>query len=75
MTKKDIEDFENSANWWTCDNAYVDGIVEVRDQCHITGKYGGSSERECNINVKLNHNIPVIFHKLKIMICILLCKT
>ena len=53
MTKKDIEDFENSANWWTCDNAYVDGIVEVRDQCHITGKYGGSSERECNIIINI----------------------
>ena len=31
----------------------------------MTGKYGGSAHRDCNINVKLNHKIPVVFHNLK----------
>ena len=64
MTKEDNEDFENSTKCWICDNDYVDGDVKVRDHCHITGKYRGSAHRDFNINVKLNHKIPVIFHNL-----------
>ena len=65
MTKEDNEDFEDSTKCWICDNAYADGDVKVRDHCHITGKYRGSVHRDCNINVKLNHKIPVVFHNLK----------
>ena len=65
MTKKDNEDFENSTKCWICDNAYTDGDVKGGDQCHITGKYRSSAHIDCIINVKLNHKIPVVFHKLK----------
>ena len=65
MTKEDNEDFENSTKCWICDNDYIDNDVKVRDHCHITGKYRGSAHRDCNINVKLNHKIPVVFHNLK----------
>ena len=65
MTKKDNRDFENSTKCWICDNAYVDGDVKVRDNCDITGKYRGSAHRGCNINIKLNHKIPAVFHNLK----------
>ena len=65
MTKKDSEDFENSAKCWICDNAYVDGDVKVRDHCHTTGKCRCPAHRDCNINVKLNHKIPVVFRNLK----------
>ena len=50
MTKEDKKDFEKS----------------LRDHCHITGKYRGSAHRDCNINIKLNHKIAVVFHNLKI---------
>ena len=59
---------------WICDNDYVGNDVKVRDQCHFTGKFTGSAHRDCNINLILNHKIPVVFHDLKIMIPILLCK-
>ena len=39
MTRKDNEDFKNSAKCWICDNTYVDGDVKVKDHCHITRKY------------------------------------
>ena len=65
MTKKGDEDFENSTKCWICDNDYVDGNVKVRDHCHITGKYRGSTLRDGNINVKLNHKIPIVFHNLE----------
>ena len=66
MIKEDNEDFENSNKCWICDNDYVDGDVKVRNHCHITGEYRGSAHRDCNINVKLNHKTPVVFHNLKI---------
>ena len=43
----------------------IDNDVKVRDPCHITEKYRGSPYRDCNINLKLNHKIPVVFHNLK----------
>ena len=65
MTKQDNEDFKNSAKCWICDNDYIDTDVKVRDHCHITQKYRGSAHRDCNINLKLNQKIPIVFHNLK----------
>ena len=65
MTKEDNEDFDNSTICWICDNDYFDGYIKVRDHFHITGKYRGSAHRDCNINVKLNHKILVVFRNLK----------
>ena len=50
--------------FWIYDNAYFGGDIKVRDHCHITGKYRGSAHRDCDINVKLNHKIPVLIHNL-----------
>ena len=44
------------------DNDYFDNDVKVRDHCHITRKYRGSAYRDCNIKLKLDHKIPVVFH-------------
>ena len=43
----------------------VNGDVKVRDRCHITRKYRGSTDRDFNIRVKLNHKVPVVFHNLR----------
>ena len=66
MMKEDNEDFKNSAKCWICDHDNINTDVKVRDYCHITGKYRGSAHRDCNINLRLNHKIPVEFHNLKI---------
>ena len=63
--KKDNEDFGNLTKYWICDNVHIDNDVKVRDLWRITGKYRDSPHRDCNINVKLNHKIPVVFHNLK----------
>ena len=65
ITKKDNDDSENSTKCYICDKDYIDNDVKVRDHCHITGKYRGSAHRDCNINVKLNHKILVVFRNLK----------
>ena len=65
---EDNENFKNSIKCWICDNDYIYYIyndVKVRDNCHIPKKYRGFVHRDFNINVKLNHKIPVVFHNLK----------
>ena len=74
MTEKDNEVSENSTKCCIYNNDYIDNDFKVSDHRHITGKYRGSAHRDSNINVKLNHKIPVVFHNLKIMIHILLYK-
>ena len=75
ITKESDEDFENLTKCWICDNVYVVGVVKVRDHCHITGKYRGSSHREYRIKIKLNHKNPALLHNLKMMIHNLLLKS
>ena len=65
MTKEDNEDFKNSTKCWICDNDYVDNYVKVRDHCHLTGKYRGSTHKDCYTNHKLIHKIPFVLHNLK----------
>ena len=55
MTKQDNEDFKHSIKCLICDNDDIDNDVEVRDHCHMPGKYRGSAHKDCNINLKLNH--------------------
>ena len=65
MTKENDKDFENSSKCCISHNFYVNGDVKIRDHCHFTGKYKCCLHRDCNISVKLNHKIPVVFHELK----------
>ena len=62
MTTEDNEAFKDSAKCWICEIDYVDNDDKVTDHCHIKRFH----VNRCNINVKLNHNIPVVFHNLKI---------
>ena len=65
MTKEDNKYFKNSARYWIRDNDYIDNDVKVIDDCHITEKCRGCVHRDYNINLKLNHKIPIVFHNLK----------
>ena len=65
MDKEDNEDLENSTKCWICDNDYINNDIKVRDHCHISRKHRRSAHKDCNINLKLNWKIPVVFHILK----------
>ena len=65
MTKKVREDFEKCTRCWICDNVYMDSNVKVRVYCRITGKFRGSVQRDCHKSVKLNHEIPIVFHNVR----------
>ena len=65
MTAEDDKDFENSIKCWICDKVYVDEDVKVRGHCHTTGKYKGSVHRDCNVSVKVNHKMSIVFRNIK----------
>ena len=65
MSAEDEKRFQLSNNCWVYDKLFHVGDNNVRDHCHITGKYRGSAHWGCNINLKLTKNIPVIYHNLR----------
>ena len=68
MTKDDVDAFGKATECHICNKQYTSEDIRVRDHCHITGKYRGSSHQECNLKLRLNPEeikIPVIFHNLR----------
>ena len=65
MTAEENKKFERSSTCWICGKLIDIGDNKVIDHCHITGKYRGSSNWKCNINLKISKKVPVIFHNLK----------
>ena len=68
MTKEDEEKFQKAEECHICDKKYTDKDIQVRDHCHITGKYRGSAHQDCNLKLKIKPEeikIPVIFHNLR----------
>ena len=65
MTVKEEYLFQQSNNCWICKNIFDNEDENVRDHCHITGKFRGVAHWDCNINFQLTKKIPVIFHNLK----------
>ena len=65
MTKEDNVNLKNSTKCWIGDNNYIDNDVKVKDRHRITEKYRGTAHRNCNVNLKLNHKNPIVFHNLK----------
>ena len=67
ISAEDEEKFQLLSNnkGWICGKLVLVGDDKVRDHCHVTGKYRSSAHWNCNVNVKLTKNVPVIFHHLR----------
>ena len=48
--KKILKKLSKSINYW-----------KVRDHCHYTGKYRGTSHSICSLNFNVPNEIPVVF--------------
>ena len=65
MTAEQNEKFERSNICWICGKLIEIGDNEVRDHCHISGKYRVPSHWSCNISFKISKKLVVIFQNLK----------
>ena len=62
MTKEDEQAFQKADECHICNKKFTDKDTQVRDHCHITGKYRGSAHDTCNLQLRLNPDeikIPV----------------
>ena len=64
MSVEEEQQLEKSQICWIC-GELIENHNKVRDHCHITGKYRGATHGGCNINLKVNKKLPVIFHNLR----------
>ena len=68
MTEVDEQNFKTMDRCHICGEKYTDKDVRIRDHCHITGKFRGSAQQECNLKLRIkpeNLKIPIIFHNLR----------
>ena len=57
--------FQESNNCWICKKLNDNDDENVRDHCHVIGKFRGAAHWDCNINFQSTKKVPVIFHNLK----------
>ena len=62
MSEEDEEGFKNIDVCQFCEKNFISD--KVRDQCHLTGKYGDPTHSKSNYNVtqKQSQSIPFKFH-------------
>ena len=63
MTTEDEKNYNNSQICWICNEEL--NTDEVRDHCHITGKFRGAAHNQCNLKLKIPKKLAIIFHNLK----------
>ena len=64
ITPREQAKFETPTRCWICGGGkFNEDNKKVRDHCHFTGKYRGAAHNKCcNLRLKKNKTIPVLFH-------------
>ena len=65
LFNEDQINHKNAKKIYVCNCSFTAENHKVRDHCHVTGNYRGSSCNRCNSGMKMTKTIPVIFHYLK----------
>ena len=65
MSEEEEYLFQQSNSCWICKKLINHDDEKVRDHCHITSKFRGAAQWDCNINFQLTKKVPVISHNLK----------
>lgn len=65
LTRGQKLDFSKSKKCHICEEPFNDPEnYKVRDHCHLAGQYRGAVHKNCNINFKVSHTVPIVFHNL-----------
>ena len=62
ITSEQQEEFENAKECWVCKGEFYEKNKKVRDHCHFTGIYRGAAHNKCNLRLKQDKTVPVLFH-------------
>ena len=65
IREKEEHLFQKSKSCWICKKRIDNDEEKVRDHCHVTGKFRGGAQCNCDINFQLTEKVPVIFHNLR----------
>ena len=65
ITKIQKEEYQMTKACYVCDQAFTKDNRKVRDHCHVSGLYRGAACNTCNLQMKISHIIPVVFHNLR----------
>ena len=65
MTIENEDGYQNSKDFWICNQKINKDKDKVRDHCHITGKYRGAAHKKCNSELRIPRKLPIIFHNLE----------
>lgn len=50
MCEEDEKHLKQTGEYHLCGKSYTEKDIRVRDHCHITGEYRGSTHQDCNVN-------------------------
>jgi len=64
LMRDDLEKINSATHCHVCEKPFAPDDTRVRDHCHLTGRFRGSAHSNCNLNYKVSHCIPVVFHNL-----------
>ena len=65
MSEEEEHLFQQSNNCWICKKLIDNDEEKVRDHCHVTGKFRGTTHWDCNIDCQLTKKVLVIFHSFR----------
>ena len=59
MSEADEANFQKTEDCYACGKLLGEG--RVRDHCHLTGKYRGAANNDCNLKMRTPNFVPVLF--------------
>ena len=69
LTKKEEHDYSKETNCHICKKGFINyeddydkKHYKVKDYCYYTGKYKGAAHNNCNLEYKVQKEIPIVFH-------------
>ena len=65
MSEEEEHLFQQSNSCWICKKLIDNDEEKVRGHCHVTGKFRGAANWDCNINFQLTKKVPVIFYNFR----------